>query len=148
MTSAVRLPAIGVSGAPRGAGTRNPATLDAAAKAIHPSVTAKNTIMTPCSTVMLAKLDDAEHLVHAVTRQSERAKNRNELRAKIVRGGRRFHGRRIRSAPQILHRHVERPLERHAAAEDVLCAVHAIFKRSDAARLQAVYCRYQLAVHR
>ena len=56
MTSAVRLPAIGVSGAPARGGTRNPAIADAAAKEIHASVTAKNRIITPCSTVMLAKL--------------------------------------------------------------------------------------------
>ena len=56
MTSAVRLPAIGVSGLPRGGGTRKPVMVDAAAKAIHASVTAKKRIMTPCSNVMFAKL--------------------------------------------------------------------------------------------
>jgi hypothetical protein len=56
MTSAVREPAIDGALGERGGGMSRPVTADAAASEIHSSVIAKNTIITPCSTVMFEKL--------------------------------------------------------------------------------------------
>ena len=56
MTSAVREPAIDGALGERSGGISKPVIADAAANEIHSSVTAKNTIITPCSTVMLEKL--------------------------------------------------------------------------------------------
>ena len=47
---------------------------DAAANAIHHSVIAKNTIITPCRTVMLAK-PTIPSIVHAVAGDAERAEH-------------------------------------------------------------------------
>ena len=102
----------------RSGGISKPVIADAAAKQIHSSVIAKNTIITPCSTVMLGEADDAEHLEHAIAREAERAEHGEHAREHDAqrRRAERLRGRRDL---QILHGHVGRPLERHAAANDV-----------------------------